>query len=90
MTRSVNQPVLAGPRASRQPLAIRCRDNSHNASAGEGLSLAQRGNPFRDDLTDQPRLVFVEFGRSGIAVPCLFRSFHDPLNSQGAPHDLAR
>lgn len=52
------------------------RDKLHHSSARERLIDAERGNPFRDDAPDQPgTLVFIEFGRSGIAVPCLHFSF---------------
>lgn len=91
MPGGTNHTVLGrvAPRESRA-LSTSARDNLNHATINIGDVLTERSDPVRDDLTDQSRLVFVEFGRSGIAVPCLFRSFHDPLNSQGAPHDLAR
>lgn len=33
-------------------------------------------NQAGDNLADAGRLVFIEFGRSGIAVPCKFFTFH--------------
>lgn len=65
------------PRAPRLPSPdMGSRGNLNDSPAREGLIASERGNPFGDDAPDQAgTLVFIEFGRSGIAVPCLFQSF---------------
>lgn len=77
MTFAPDQSVALGrTRASRLPVPLGSRDNLNHSPAREGLIAAERGNPFRDNASDQSgTVVFVEFGRSGIAVPCLFQSF---------------
>lgn len=69
------------PLSAREPRPVAStgtgRGNSNHAPARESLIASERGNPFSDDAPDQPgTLVFIEFGRSGIAVPCLFHSFN--------------
>ncbi|MGQ3286143.1 MAG: hypothetical protein ACT6UL_00150 [Sphingopyxis sp.] len=60
--------------------------DNHHTPAREGLIASERGNPFSNDAPDQPgTLVFIEFGRSGIAVPCLHFPFvHAQPDSQGS------
>lgn len=75
MTRPVNQPVLAGPRASRQPLAIRCRDNSHNALGRHRLIVAEIYHELSDDFPDQPGLIALVADYGGVE-PFHFIDFH--------------
>lgn len=83
MTRPANQPhALGRTRASRQPLAIGCRDNSHNAAVNIRDVLTERSDPVRNDGTDQPRLVVVGLNfaclpdMGDFAVPMIFTPFH--------------
>lgn len=46
----------------------------HNAASDPSAILAKGQQPLRDDLTDQPRLVFI--GRP-FAVPFIFVPFHN-------------
>ena len=77
MTRPVNQPVLAGPRASRQHLAIRCRDNSHNVAVNISDVLSERRNPVRDDGPDQSLALVIPITLGGIrgAITARFIDF---------------
>lgn len=76
------------PCSAREPRPVTStvagRGNVNNLIANPRLVGAERSDPFRDDAPDQPgTLVFIEFGRSGIAAPFQhFSFFHDQLDSQ--------
>lgn len=49
---------------------------------------AEAGDELRQYLSDQPRLVLIDFGRSGFAAPFLFVPFfHDAASNKGGQHD---
>lgn len=53
------------------------RGELHDAIRGHRLIASETQNEVSDDLANEAgTLVFIEFGRSGIAVPCLFHSFN--------------
>lgn len=59
---------------------------SHISAGKHRDTLAKPQHDFRDQLSDQAsaRIVFIEFGRSGIAVPCLFQPFiHNGVIGRG-------
>ena len=65
-------------RAPRLHAGHGSRGNLHHACGEYGPRCAEPGDRFCDDLADQPgsRVVFIEFGRSGIAAPFQFFPFH--------------
>lgn len=61
--------------------------NHHHAAINIGGVLSERSDPVRNYGPDQPRLVVIGLNFSCLpdmgdfAVPMIFKSFHDPLNS---------
>ena len=80
-----------------QPSAGEGREHSVRSRPKVTLRAPKHGavnTEFADDRGDQVanalRLVFVEFGRSGFAVPCLYRSFHGGRYGIEAVQPIAR
>lgn len=62
--------------------------DNHHTSARERLIDAERGNPIRDNTSDQPgTVVLIGIARHGLGTivrPFLFKSFHRQPDSQGS------
>lgn len=60
------------------------RANSHTATGHHSPVDSQRGNRIGNYFSDEPRLVFIDFGRSGFAAPFQFVPFHGGYYGQQA------
>lgn len=91
MTRPANQPVLAGPRASRQRLAIRCRDNFTFNVGKHGPVDPEARDVVADNFPDQSRSLVIPINLGGIrgAITARFIKFpflHNQPDSQREQH----
>jgi len=59
------------------------RAELHDSVRQHGPALSEGGNGFGHDFADEPRLVAVDFNRSGIPRLCLFVPFHSLGDSRG-------
>lgn len=77
------RPVTRGrPGQGRFP-SFPDRANLNVATGQHGPALSERGDGTGDDFADESLIVFIDFGRSGIAVPSLFIPFHNSELADG-------